>query len=50
MGWGGAEYGIAEFGEDHAMVVSLDDGTAENFAHVVHDAQITWAELLRRQW
>ncbi len=36
--WGKAEYGIAEFGEDHAMVVSLDNGTAVNFARIVWDA------------
>ena len=46
MGWGEAEYGIAEFGEDHAMVVSLDDGTAINFARVVWDAVETWIDLL----
>lgn len=46
MGWGEAEYGIAEFGEAHAMVVSFDDGTAENFARIVWDAVEIWTALL----
>ena len=46
MGWGEAEYGIAEFGEDNAMIVSLDDGTAVNFARIVWDAMETWSDLL----
>jgi hypothetical protein len=46
MGWGEAEYGIAEWNESHAMVVTLDDGSRENFARIVWDAVEVWRSLL----
>ena len=46
MGWGEAEYGVAEFGEEHAMIVLLDDGSALNFARIVCDAIEIWNDRL----